>query len=105
VCFIRLIQNRLKTLPLSRPVTAKSSYIGTQTVWKPVGEISAEVQPLSDIATAEQYGVKFSRSVELLCDTGTDILECDRVALPSGTYEVRGVTTYGSIKKAVCELI
>lgn len=64
-----------------------------------------EVQPLSDNATAEQYGVKFSRSVEILCDISTDIRECDRVEFRSGTYEVRGVTTYGNVRKAVCELI
>lgn len=99
------MQNRLKTLPLTRPVTAKNSYIGTEASWEPAGDIRAEVQPLSDSATAEQYGVKFSRSVQLFCDTGTDIRERDRVKLPGGTYEVRGVTTYGNVRKAVCELI
>ena len=49
--------------------------------------------------------MKFSRSAELLCDTGTDIRERARVELPGGTYEVRGVTTYGNVRKAVCELI
>lgn len=49
--------------------------------------------------------MKFSRSAELLCDTGTDIRERDRVELSGGTYEVRGVTTYGNVRKAVCELI
>jgi hypothetical protein len=49
--------------------------------------------------------VKFSRSVQLFCDIGTDIRERDRVELPGGTYEVRGVTTYGNVRKAVCELI
>lgn len=99
------MQNRLKTLPLTRPVTAKSAYIGTETSWEPAGDIRAEVQPLSDSATAEQYGVKFSRSAELFCDIGTDIRERDRVRLPDGTYEVRGVTTYGNVRKAVCELV
>lgn len=99
------MQNRLKTLQLTRPVTAKSAYIGTETSWEPAGDIRAEVQPLSDNATAEQYGVKFSRSAELFCDIGTDIRECDRVELPGGTYEVKGVTTYGNVRKAVCELI
>lgn len=99
------MQNRLKALPLTRPVTAKSAYIGTETSWEPAGDIRAEVQPLSDSATAEQYGVKFSRSVQLFCDIGTDIRERDRVKLPGGTYEVRGVTTYGNVRKAVCELI
>ena len=86
-------------------MTARSAYIGTETTWQRIGDIRAEVQPLSDNATAEQYGVKFSRSVELFCDTGTDIRERDRVELPSGTYEVRGVTTYGNVRKAVCELV
>ena len=49
--------------------------------------------------------MNFSRSVELLCDTGTDIRERDRVELPGGTYEVRGVTAYGNVRRAVCELI
>ena len=84
-------------------MTARSAYIGTETTWQHIGDIRAEVQPLSDNATAEQYGVKFSRS--LFCDTGTDIRERDRVKLPGGTYEVRGVTTYGNVRKAVCELV
>lgn len=86
-------------------MTAKSSYIGTETSWEPAGDIRAEVQPLSDSATAEQYGVKFSRSVQLFCDSGADIRERDRVKLPGGTYEVRGVTTYGNVREAVCELV
>ena len=86
-------------------MTARSAYIGTETTWQHIGDILAEVQPLSDNATAEQYGVKFSRSVQLICDTGTDIRERDRVELPGGTYEVRGVTTYGNVRKAVCELV
>lgn len=86
-------------------MSAKSSYIGTETRWEPTGSVRAEVQPLSDNATAEQYGVKFSRSAELLFDAGTDIRERDRVELPGGTYEVKGVTAYGNIIKAVCELI
>ena len=49
--------------------------------------------------------MNFSRSVELLCDTGMDIRERDRVELPGGTYEVRGVTAYGNVRRAVCELI
>ena len=49
--------------------------------------------------------MKFSRSVELFCDTSTDIRERDRVELPGGTYEVRGVTAYGNVRRAVCELI
>lgn len=86
-------------------MTAKSSYIGTETRWEPAGTIRAEVQPLSDSATAEQYGVKFSRSAQLFCDIGADIRERDRVELPGGIYEVKGVTTYGNVRKAVCELI
>lgn len=86
-------------------MTARSAYIGTETTWQHIGDIRAEVQPLSDSATAEQYGVKFSRSVELLCDTGMDIRERDRVELPGVTYEVRGVTAYGNVRRAVCELI
>ena len=86
-------------------MTARSAYIVTETTWQHIGDIRAEVQPLSDNATAEQYGVKFSRSVQLICDTGTDIRERDRVELPGGTYEVRGVTTYGNVRKAVCELV
>ena len=86
-------------------MTAKSSYIGTETRWEPAGTIRAEVQPLSDSATAEQYGVKFSRSVQLFCDIGADISERDRVELSGGTYEVKGVTTYGNVRKAVCELV
>lgn len=86
-------------------MAAKSSYIGTETTWQPVGNILAEVQPLSDNATAEQYGVKFSRSVELLCSADTDIRERDRVELRGRAYEAKGVTVYRNIRKAVCELI
>ena len=49
--------------------------------------------------------MKFSRSVQLFCDTSADIRERDRVELPGGVYEVRGVTVYGNVRKAVCELV
>lgn len=86
-------------------MVSKSDYIGTETRWEPAGDIRAEVQPLSDSATAEQYGVKFSRSVQLICDNSADIRERDRVELSGGVYEVRGVTVYGNVRKAVCELV
>lgn len=49
--------------------------------------------------------MKFSRSVQLFCDTSEDIRERDRVEFPGGVYEVRGVTAYGNVRKAVCEQV
>lgn len=95
----------MNELPLSRPRERKSSYIGTDTVYEDIGMIRAEVQPVSDNAAAEMYGVKVSRSIMLLCDIGADIRERDRAEYRGGSYEIKGVTTYGNIRKAVAELI
>lgn len=92
-------------LPLSRPSEQKSDYIGTETAWAPAGTLRAEVQPISDGATAEMYGVKITRSVTLLCENSADIRERDRVEYSGGIYEIKGASRYGNIVKAVAELI
>ena len=68
------MNKRLQELPLFRPVEEESSYCGTDVKWKPSGTITAEVQPISDAATAELYGVNISRSVQLLCEPAREIL-------------------------------
>lgn len=62
------------------------------------------MQPISDSATAEMYGVKITRSVQLLCEIGADIRERDRVEWRGGSYIVKGVTAFNNIVKAVAEL-
>lgn len=62
------------------------------------------MQPISDSATAEMYGVKITRSVTLLCESGADIRERDRVEWRGGGYIVKGVTAFNNIVKAVAEL-
>lgn len=62
------------------------------------------MQPLSDSTAAEMYGVRLSRSVQLLCEIGADIRERDRVEWRGGSYIVKGVTTFNNIVKAVAEL-
>lgn len=49
--------------------------------------------------------MKFSRSVILFCDILTDIRERDRFVYCESTYEVKGVTTYGNIRRAVAEAV
>lgn len=95
----------MNELPLSRPCERRSDYIGTAVTWESAGVIRAEVQPISDSATAEMYGVKITRSVTLLCESGADIRERDRVEWRGSSYEIKGVTACGNVRKAVCELI
>ena len=94
----------MNELPLSRPTEQESEYIGTAVIWQDAGVICAEVQPVSDNAAAEMYGVKVSRSIMLLCGADADIRERDRVKWRGGSYEIKGVTAYGDVRKAVCEL-
>lgn len=93
----------MNELPLSRPCERRSDYIGTAVTWESAGVIRAQVQPLSDGTAAEMYGVKLSRSVQLLCESA-DIRERDRVEWRGGSYIVKGVTAFGNIVKAVAEL-
>lgn len=97
---IRLIQSRLKEIPLYRPRETRSGYIGTETEYDPVGAIKAEIQPLSAILTAEQYGGKISRGIALFCELGTDIKEGDRVYYGVSCYDIDSVMTYGNIIRA-----
>lgn len=60
---------------------------------------------MSDSAEAERYGIDIRRSVMLLCEAGTDIRERDRVRSGKKTYEIKGVTAYGNIRKAAAELV
>ena len=92
-------------LPLTRPKEQKSDYIGTDTAYVDAGTIRAEIVPVSDSAEAERYGTDIRRSVMLLCEAGTDIRERDRVRLGNATYEIKGVTAYGNIRKAAAETI
>lgn len=87
-------------MPLYRPRETRSGYIGTETEYDPIGEIKAEIQPLSAVMTAEQYGEKISRGIALFCEPGMDIREGDRVYFGGSSYDVTGVMTYGNIIRA-----
>ena len=99
------MNKRLQELPLFRPVESESDYCGTDVNWQPAGTVTAEVQPISDAATAELYGVNIARSVLLLCEPGTVILERFRGALNGELYEVRGVTRFTNYTKAGAEKV
>lgn len=101
--YIRLIQSRLKKIPLYRPKETPSSYIGTEMNYDCIGEIEAEIQPLSAVMTTEQYGAKISRGIALFCEIGTDIKEGDRVYYGGSCYDITGVLTYGNIIRAEAE--
>lgn len=95
----------MQELPLLRPVESESDYCGTDVNWQPSGTVTAEVQPISDAATAELYGVNITRSVLLLCEPGTVILERVRVEINGEQYEVKGVTRYTGYTKAGAEKV
>ncbi len=101
--YIRLIQSRLKKIPLYRPKETPGGYIGTETDYDCIGEIEAEIQPLSAIMTAEQYGGKISRGIALFCEVGTDIKEGDRVCFGGNCYDIKGIMTYGNVIRAEAE--
>ena len=46
------MNKRLQELPLLRPVESESDYCGTDVYWQPSGTVTADVQPISDAATA-----------------------------------------------------
>lgn len=99
------MNKRLQKLPLLRPVESESDYCGTDVNWQPSGTLTAEVQPISDAATAELYGVNIARSVLLLCEPGTVILERFRVEINGEQHEVKGVTRYTGYTKAGAEKV
>ncbi len=73
--------------------------------YESAGTLTAEVQPISDAAAAELYGVNVSRSVLLLCDPGAEISEQFRVEIRDEMYEIKGVMRYGNITKAAAERV
>ena len=99
------MNKRLQELPLLRPVESESGYCGTDVNWQPSGTLTAEVQPISDAATAELYGVNIARSVLLLCEPGTVILERFRVEINGELYEIKGVTRFTNYTKAGAEKV
>lgn len=92
-------------MPLYRPRETRSGYIGTETEYDPIGEIKAEIQPLSAVMTAEQYGEKISRGIALFCELGTDIREGDRVYYDGNYYDTKGAMPYENIIRAEAEKI
>ncbi|MBP0985115.1 MAG: hypothetical protein J6A19_15460 [Oscillospiraceae bacterium] len=99
------MNKRLQELPLFRPVEQKSSYCGTDVKYLSSGTLTAEVQPISDTATAELYGVNVIRSVLLLCAPGAAVMERCRVEINGDMYEVKGVTRYTNYTKAGAEKV
>ena len=97
------MSKRLRELPLHRPVEGKSEYCGTDVTYQPAGTLTAEVQPISDAATAELYGVNVSRSVQLLCAPGAVVSERFRVEINGEMYEIKGVTRFTNYTKAGAE--
>lgn len=102
---MRLIQSRLKTIPLSRPKTVKSGYIGTDTVYEHIGDIKAEIQPVSTFTQAEKFGVTISRGILIFCKLGTDIRERDRVRWQSADYSVKGVMRHNNVLRVEAEKV
>lgn len=92
-------------MPLYRPRETRSGYIGTETEYDPIGEIKAEIQPLSAVMTAEQYGGNIFRSIALFCELGTDIREGDRVYYDGSYYDTKGAMPYENIIRAEAEKI
>ncbi len=102
---MRLMQSRLSKLTMLAPKDEPSSYIGTETTYIEAGEIPAEVQPLSDTMTAEHYGLRISRSVQLFTGPDTHIMERYRFDYNGDRYEVKGVSRYPDHAKVVAEKI
>lgn len=102
---MRLIQTRLKKVPIQRPVARKSDYIGTATVYEPVGDILAEIQPVSALANTERFGVTISRGILILCAPDTDIRERDRVRWQDADYSVVGILTHNNILRVEAERV
>lgn len=88
------MMRRLKTLPLSRPRGTDSGYVGTKTVYEPVGELTASVQPIRDVTEAKLYGVSISAGLLLFCENGADIRERDRVEWKGRVFEIKSVLPY-----------
>ncbi len=102
---MRLIQSRFKTVPLSRLKTAKSGYIGTEVTYIPMGDIKAEIQPVSALAQAEKFGISISRGILIFCELGTDIKERDRVRWQDTDYSVKGVLQHNNILRVEAEKV
>lgn len=100
---MRLVMNRITELPLLRPLEQKSDYIGTESALADIGTIVAEVQPVSALAAAEQYGYTVSGAILIYCELGTDIRERDQVQWQGNDYCVKSVLRYGNIIRAEAE--
>ncbi len=70
---MRLIQSRLREVPIYRPMETENDYVGTSRIWEPVGVILADVQPASDRRMVEMYGDRASHMQTLYTYTGADI--------------------------------
>lgn len=100
---MRLMMNRTVKLPLLRPFERSSDYIGTESALMDIGMIAAEVQPVSALAAAEQYGYTISGAILIYCELGTDIRERDQVQWRGVDYRVKSVLRYGNIIRAEAE--
>lgn len=103
--YVRLVQSRIELLPFYRCSEKESDYIGSRIEYQRDGYICADVQPLSDMATAEHYGIKIGRSVQLFAEPGTQAEERGRFEYRGETYEIKGVSTYRHVVKVVAEKI
>lgn len=102
---MRLLQSRLKEVPLSRPEKSKSDYIGSKTTYKSVGTIRAEIQPVSAHTAAEQFGITISRGILIFCEPSTDIKERDRVRWQNADYSVVSVLQHNNVIRAEAEKV
>lgn len=67
------MRNRLETVPLFKQEEKESDYVGTDTVWVPVGTVLADVQPGEDTYLREEYGERSQNMVLLYIESGADI--------------------------------
>lgn len=92
-------------ISLLRPREAKSSYIGTETVYEPCGTIRAEIQPIPTETALRLSGAGLEGGLTVVCEAGADIRERDRFVRGGITYGISSVLLWGGYTSAAAQIV
>ena len=70
---MRLLRQRIKTIPLFKSIQVPSDYVGTVQSWQEIDPIKADVQPAQNKRMVELYGERAANMINLYIEKGADI--------------------------------
>ncbi len=89
-----MMRRDLQSVTVLRGESKASGYVGSELEYKEIGVIKAQVSPVSDSFTVDNFGRRRAAGYQLNCDKRSDIKDGDKIVLFGEQYRVSSVLRY-----------